>query len=172
MPGLAEATVFFIVPDVLLSGIALSGTRRRASAAVVAALLGAAVGGAALYLWEDAWPGQAWTIVAQTPGSTPEAFARAERHLRHNGPMAMLVGGVSFLPFKVYAVSAPLAGVSLAAFLAAGTLARAVRFGAVTALAFWLARGPLAKRSPRARLAIHLGVWGSIYAVYFGVVLR
>jgi membrane protein YqaA with SNARE-associated domain len=169
--GVAEATVFFIVPDVLLTFAAIFG-KRPAWVAVAAALVGALAGGAAMYTWENRWPGEAATVVAKTPGAMPELFDRAERGLRKGGAGAMLVGGVSFLPFKVYAVSAPLAGMSLPVFLVCAAAARGARFAGATLLARWLVTGPLKGWGRRRQMLLHLGVWGAIYGVYFGLVVR
>lgn len=169
--GAAEATVFFIVPDVLLTFGAI-GAKRPAWWAVGAALAGALAGGAAMYTWESTWPGEAATVVARTPGAMPEMFDRAERGLRKGGPAAMLIGGVSFLPFKVYAVSAPLAGMSLPVFLACAAAARGARFAAATLAARWLVTHPLKRWGRRRQMMLHLGVWSAIYGVYFGFVVR
>ena len=48
--GLAEATIFFIVPDILLTYLALKDPRR-ATKACIWALAGALVGGTAMFCW-------------------------------------------------------------------------------------------------------------------------
>src|SRR5437868_1692315 len=56
--GYAEATLFFLVPDVLLSWVALRDPRA-AGVACFWALAGALLGGATMYAWGAADPGTA-----------------------------------------------------------------------------------------------------------------
>ena len=63
--GLAEATFFFIVPDVFLSLVAILGGWRTWRH-IVAAIFGALLGGALLFQWAKVNPGRApasWQLV-------------------------------------------------------------------------------------------------------------
>ncbi len=169
--GFAEATLFFIVPDVLLSAVAIYG-KRVAWWCAAFALGGAMIGGTSMYIWEHAYPGDAFLAVAQTPGATARVMDRAQREVMLHGPVAMIVGGVSFVPFKTYAVTAEAAGVSLPVFLLCGLVARGARFAMVTLIARVIVTRVVHGWSKRRMVMLHTGVWGIIYAVYLGWVVR
>ena len=164
--GLAEATVFFIVPDVLLSFIA-QVSLKRALLAALAAVAGALVGGALLHAFANADPQAAQALLLNVPGISPELVARVAELTEHGQLAGMVAGSLSGAPYKIFAVDAATAGVPLWAFLMASAPARLLRF-ALVALASWLvlARllGHLALRTRRLLLA---GFWLAFYAGYF-----
>jgi len=69
--GFAEATLFFIVPDVWLTVIAVWSPRKAAMACLFA-LLGALAGGALMYGWGYMAPGMALTTLERIPGIHPD----------------------------------------------------------------------------------------------------
>jgi membrane protein YqaA with SNARE-associated domain len=164
--GLAEATFFFFVPDVLLSGVALRDTRRALWAGVFA-LAGAMIGGVAMYGWGAHAPQQAAAAVEAVPAISPALMRDAHDALAGQGALAMILGPLSGTPFKVYAVQAASAGISFGTFLLASIPARLPRFLLVALLA-GLAAHALRRRfaAPTIR-AIWLGAWVLFYAVYF-----
>lgn len=127
--GFAEATLFFIVPDVILSAIGLKRGARAAAAGSVCAALGAGLGGAAMFLWSAHDPTAARQAVLAVP-AVSEAMAQAAwAAMDANGWVsATLSGPLSRTPFKVYAVLAPQAGANVFAFAAASVLLRLPRF--------------------------------------------
>ena len=169
--GLAEATVFFIVPDVLLTGAAIIG-RRAAWMSALFALVGALAGGSMMYLMARGDPVAAHRLVARLPGSSTGVLAGASEELRARGGPGMIIGSVTFVPYKCYAVAAPGVGIGLGRFLAMSAAARGLRFVLTTLLARWLSTRVLASWSLRRKIALHAGVWLVIYAVYFGVVVQ
>jgi hypothetical protein len=166
--GFAEATVFFIVPDVLLTLVAVLAPRR-AVAAVLAALAGAMAGGALMHRHAAADPAAARALVDAVPAVTGAVVDRARALLAGGLFEGMVRGSVSGLPFKIFAVEAGAEGGGLAAFLAAALPARALRF----ALAVAATRGmvlTLFRSVPRRGLvAIWAGFWTALYAVYFSL---
>ena len=64
--GLVEATVFFIVPDVLLTYLALKDPRR-ATKACIWTLVGALVGGIVMFCWGHYDPKSAAGFLTQIP---------------------------------------------------------------------------------------------------------
>lgn len=168
--GFAEATLFFIVPDVLLSYIGLKrGVKPAAQASVIAAV-GAAVGGAVMYLWSAHDPAAARAAVLAVPAISVEMVARAAEAMRGDWFMATMLGPLSSTPFKVYAILAPHAGgTTLPAFALAGFLARLPRFLIVgcgtaligKALSRWL--------SERQLTWVLIGAWVLFYAVFFAL---
>ncbi len=164
--GVGEATVFFIVPDLWLSGVALLDLKR-ALIASLCALAGALLGGAVMYGWGLADHQQAVSVVEAVPAIDREMMTRVLDEMRLSGPVSVLLGLLSGIPYKVFAVQAGAAGIGLPAFLLISIPARVVRFLAVTVMAHGVARAVLGARSLRFRFAILALAWVVFYAVYF-----
>jgi len=166
--GLAEATFFFIIPDVFLSFVAMLDWRSRWKH-IVAALAGALLGGALLFHWAQVDSKAAHAAVARVPFITPEMLAKVNSGLDEMGLLAVLTGSVSGIPYKLYAVEAPRISTPLA-FLLATPPARAARFIMVWmifgAVAGWLRRRYAL--STRKLAFIHAAVWIAVYASYWG----
>ncbi len=127
--GVAEATLFFIVPDVLLSAIGLKRGARAGAVASACAALGAGAGGAAMFLWSAHDAAGARAVVLAVPAVSEAMAADAARAMAEHGWFAAtLAGPLSFTPFKLYAILAPEAGASAAGFALASVAARLPRF--------------------------------------------
>ncbi len=167
--GVAEATVFFIVPDVLLSYIGLKRGARATMRSAVIAALGAALGGIVMYLWSASDFAAAETAVAHVPAISTEMMARAQQAMGEHWFYATLLGPLTSTPFKVFAIYAPGAGVPLWAFAAASVFARLPRFLIVgfasAGIAAWLRR----RFSERVILVILAAAWIAFYVVFFTV---
>jgi len=166
--GLAEATLFFIVPDVLLSAVALRD-RAMALRLCLWTLGGALVGGLAMYLWGRHELAQAGEVLAALPAIDAAMLARVGDDLERLGALATFLGPLSGTPYKIYAALAPEAGIPLAMFLAISIPARLIRFALVVALTAWVSRTLLGDWPARARLRLLLALWGLFYTVYFFV---
>src|SRR5271157_5406652 len=127
--GLAEATFFFVIPDVFLSFVAILAGRRTWTH-ILAAVSGALVGGALLFQWAQVNPIHAHAAVARVPFMRESMFAKVDEGLRSQGLTAVLLGSVTGIPYKLYAVEAPRFSTERD-FLLITPLARAVRFLAV-----------------------------------------
>jgi membrane protein YqaA with SNARE-associated domain len=166
--GFAEATVFFVIPDVLLSYVVIldwKSTWRH----ILAAIGGALLGGALLFHWSRVDPEMARSMVARVPFVTEEMFERADEGLKVHGLAGVFIGSVTGLPFKLYAVEAP-KYFSSARFLLVTPPARFVRFFLVWAgfgaTAAWLKKNYAVRTS---RLTgIHAVFWIVSYAIYWG----
>jgi hypothetical protein len=175
--GAAEATFLFIVPDVWFCGVAVVRGWKAGLAALAAAWMGALAGGGFLYVQSSRSPESQERWVRQVIGVTPTVLERADRHLAPGG-VGMVCGGFTFLPYKAYAVRAPLSGMNLATFVRESALSRGSRFLTslgLTLLAAWLltTRGPVWTRNapPRRLHLIHVVFWLGIYAIYLGFVV-
>lgn len=166
--GFAEATVFFIVPDVLLSAVAVTSLRR-ALRLLLLALAGAVAGGAAMLLWARAAPEAAAGLVLAVPGISPDLVARAQELTAQGLLGGMIVGALSGIPYKIFAVEAGRDGLGLGAFVAVSLPARGLRFLAVVLLTAGLSRTLFRGLVLRAKLAVLAMVWVGFYAVYFAV---
>src|SRR6058998_1070362 len=92
--GLAEATLFFIVPDV---GLTILGWRdlRRAMRVTVAALLGALTGGAIMFGFGSR------DVLLRVPGVHEPLVAAVNTDISRHGIAALLVGPLKGVPYKI-----------------------------------------------------------------------
>lgn len=167
--GFAEATLFFIVPDVWLGWVALVG--RRAVWAVLAfTLAGAVAGGAVAYAFSTATaPETSASVLDRVPTVNRAAIARVDREMEEHGPRSILFGPLRMgTPYKLYARAAGVQDESPAAFFVwsiPGRLERMLLVAILGLVAGSVFRGWIAAR-PRAALALYAAVWTAVYAVY------
>ena len=95
--GLAEATFFFIVPDVLLTLIACR-MLKPALKATTFALIGALVGGALMYAIGRRDPVNARALLDQIPAISPALISRVSSQVGENGLWAVLLGPLKGIP--------------------------------------------------------------------------
>ncbi|MGH6960174.1 MAG: hypothetical protein ACREE7_06815, partial [Dongiaceae bacterium] len=138
--GFAEATLFFIVPDVLLTALAIWRGRRVALIAAIWAVAGALIGGAVMRHWGAADPAGAAAAVAQVPAISASSIAASHGDMAADGLMPVLVGGFAGAPYKTFAIGAPSAGIGIAAFLLVSLVARGARFALAVLVADQLNR--------------------------------
>ncbi len=168
--GVAEATLFFFVPDVLLSYIGLKHGVKVAMRASVIATLGAVTGGVIMYLWSTSDPTAAHAAVLAVPAISDAMFSRAADAMRGDWFAATMLGPLSSTPYKVYAVLAPHAGEApLPAFALASIVARLPRFLVVSVGAALIGRRLSRWLSPRQLLWVLIGAWLLFYAVFFAL---
>jgi hypothetical protein len=77
--GFAEATLFFLVPDVLLTGIAMRKGLRVALLASLAAAAAATAGGLIMYRWAAADAAGARQVIDLLPAVSPAQIGRCGR---------------------------------------------------------------------------------------------
>jgi membrane protein YqaA with SNARE-associated domain len=168
--GFAEATLFFVVPDVLLTWLA--GFRPRLVwRAVMACLVGALVGGSLMFMLAQQSPGAVRAWVAAVPAISEGFMAATGSTLREDFGPAMLRAGFTGVPYKVLAVESGAGGQSIAAFLAFSVPARLSRWVLLVlvaqgATAFVRAR---VREPDRVLWTLWTVGWGLVYAVYFTV---
>lgn len=167
--GVAEATLFFFVPDVLLSYIGLKRGPRGAVFASFYAAIGASVGGVIMYVWSASDPLSASNAVAVVPAISDRMMELAAEDMMINWFDAVLLGPLSSTPFKVYALIAPQVGVSLPAFALASIAARLPRFLIVSIGVAWIGRLIEPRLGPRAPFLILAAAWLAFYAVFFAL---
>lgn len=166
--GSAEATVFFIVPDVWTSWLALHNPRR-GMATTVSALAGALAGGATTYKTAQQMSPQATEhVLTSVPGISADMVAKVERQLDEQGWAALVLGPTRGVPYKIYARTLAHGNESFGRFMALSVPARMVRFLAVTGGVAGL--GKLAARlgvGTKGKSAIFLAGWAGFYTWYF-----
>lgn len=165
--GFAEATFFFLVPDILLSWAALSGARHGIKM-FASILVGSLLGGLLMYEWAVRDPAQSVNVVARVPFVRPAMFENVSRDYQSHGSSALLIGPGSGIPYKVYAVLAPPV-CPLEEFLHVSIPARAERM-ALSWMAFSLCGVILHSRiakHPRRTAVVFCGFWMILYAFYW-----
>lgn len=166
--GLAEATVFFVVPDVWISRLALSSLRV-ALRGCACALAGALLGGVLLYLVGAQHEVALLTLFDRLPAIDPELIDRVRVQLRDWGGPGLLVGGFSGAPYKLYAVQAMSAGLDLPAFIASSVVARGARFVAVVVFVRCIVRWATPRLGGAAVRRAWWIAWIAFYALYWTV---
>lgn len=166
--GLAEATFFFIVPDVFTSRLVLQQPRR-GFVACLPCLAGALCGGVLLYFLGQNAESSAAILAAldRVPGIKPDLIEGAALNLERHRLTALFLGALTGIPFKLYAVQAASAGFGFASFLFASALARLSRFLLVTGLVWFVGSRLLPNLSADAKLRVHAGGWLLFYCFYF-----
>ncbi|MEQ1818762.1 MAG: hypothetical protein ABL871_09130 [Terricaulis sp.] len=165
--GVAEATLFFFVPDVLLSYIGLKRGIKPAVRASIIAAIGASVGGIIMYLWSGSDPAVAREAVLAVPAISEAMAQHAEQEMTENWFLATFLGPVTSTPFKVFAILAPQASASLPTFALAAVAARLPRFLIASIGASLTGRFLSRWLSERQLLWVLIGAWLLFYAVFF-----
>ncbi|MEX1205401.1 MAG: hypothetical protein WEB85_09145 [Dongiaceae bacterium] len=165
--GFAEATLFFIVPDVPLTTVATWRGRRAALVACAYAVAGAVAGGAVIYVWAAHDQAAVLAALDRIPAIAPGMIEDARNDLARFGLGALPIGAFSGVPYKIYAAVAGADGIEPLRFLAVSIPVRAARFLAAVLAASWIDRRLRRRFSLRARLALLGGFWVLFYAAYF-----
>jgi membrane protein YqaA with SNARE-associated domain len=168
--GFAEATFFFVVPDVWISLLAMFSWRAGLRA-VAWAVVGALIGGTLMYgLGAQLDRDGGARFLDAVPAISPEMIDRVEEEMRESGPASMMLGPLQGTPYKIYAWAAGTQEQPLGALLLWTVPARAARFVLVAIIAaIW---GSLIRRiTPRTDwlLAPYLIAWIAFYASYFRI---
>ena len=167
--GWSEATLFFIVPDVLLTLIALRSLRT-ALIACVWATFGAIVGGAMAWDYASLHPASSREIVVSIPGISDRMVGEVGTQIEQHGASAVFLGPLRGIPYKIYAVQWAWQHRPLLEFLLVSIPARAIRFVLTSVLAAIIA-APLRRRvRERTLIHIHLLAWTAFYTAYFVMV--
>jgi membrane protein YqaA with SNARE-associated domain len=165
--GVAEATLFFFVPDVLLTYVVMRFGLRAGLRLSVVAAAAASITGIFMWLWARHDPEAARAVMLMIPAIGPDLLARAHDEVASNWPLHLFTGAMTGVPYKLYAVEAGAAHINPLLFALVSFPARLTRF-VLTVLAAELWREILIKMR---RLQWRYWGWGAawtiVYAVYF-----
>ncbi len=164
--GFAEATLFFIVPDLWLS---FAG-RHRLQSGLIACLFslgGALLGGIGLYFWGQYDLNTAQNILAKVPAIGTAMIESVALALHEQGVLALFLGPLSGTPYKLYAIEAATAGVSFWAFMLVSIPARLIRFVCVVLLSHYGLRLLYRLGYSGSRTGLLLLCWSGFYLFYF-----
>ena len=167
--GFAEATFFFIVPDLLLTASILFFGFAFALRLAGIAAVGAVLGGMVMYGW-SASAGSPTSFLLSIPLIGEDLLTRVAGEMGSASarpwPVSLTLGAISGAPYKLYAVEAGALGINPVFFAVVSLFARGLRFVLAIAIAgagFALAErlGLKFLRGPGLVIA-----WGAIYALY------
>ncbi|WP_068419209.1 hypothetical protein [Labrenzia sp. OB1] len=162
--GFAEATLFFVVPDVLLTSLALTSLKRALLAA-----LAATVGGALIWTCAHYAPQASRSVLLHVPGISENTFATVRLYLESGLFQGMLHGAFSGVPYKIFAAETGTNGTGLGLFALLSPIARLPRFAMMAVIAWGLSRLLADRLSRSAKLALVLVLWGVFYVFYFSM---
>lgn len=171
--GFAEATLFFVVADVIISLAGLLRGWRAGLATALWSTLGAVLGGGVLHRWADRSPDAALGAVERVPAVSPEMIADLHEQMRtgvqresQTGLLAVLMrASTRGVPYKIAAASAPGLGISLRRFIWITPPARFPRFMAAAAGGAILAK---VARPQRGAVTALIGFWCIFYTWFWG----
>lgn len=166
--GFAEATLFFVVPDVAVGAVGLFRPRR-ALLAAAAAVAGAVVGGISLCILGLTLGQEIRQVMDAVPAITPAMIDAAREGLLDRGGFAMFIGVSEGIPYKVYASEWAVLGWGLPALVAWTIPARAFRIflvALVAAAVGALFRGSISRR-PTGWGAAYSSLWITFYVAYW-----
>jgi hypothetical protein len=168
--GFAEGTLFFIVPDLILSWASLAGVKHGAKI-FGAILAGAVVAGLCLYTWAVWRPDSARSVVASVPFVRARMFDKVEADYRMHGVTGIFYTLGTGIPYKVYAVLAPPI-TNPATWALVTVFARLERMALswlIPTFLGWFLRRWI-RNHQRLTAALWLGFWTITYAIYWSTV--
>ncbi len=170
--GVAEATLFFIIPDVLVSWAALVGFRPgiKTLGEVIA---GSLLGGGLMYGWASLAPEQAALAVSYVPFVREQMFAEVHQQYQDFGMAGLFVGPSSGIPYKIYAVLAPPLHQPFLflLFTIPARLERIFSTWVLFATFGWFLRAHI-NRQPRFALFLFASFWTVVYITYWSRVIQ
>lgn len=166
--GLAEATLFFIVPDVYLGFVALLHWRK-GLLAILAAVAGAMIGGAIMYTLAAANGVAINQLLVRIPLISPEMVHTVAEQMRGSGLVAMVSGPLQTIPYKIYAAQAGQQHLPLIPFLLVTIPARLERFlpVALGSAALGTAFKRFVQRHTPLVIAAYGLMWVAVYVLYY-----
>lgn len=167
--GFAEATVFFIVPDVWIGWVARHRLRDGIRASF-SALLGAAAGGLVVRTISARLPARRTASVMKSiPAISERMIAEVDSEMAERGSRSMMSGPIRGVPYKLYARASGVQGTNILTFIMWTIPARLIRF-LLAAIGFNVAAKVGAKQlrlSDSAGQRVYAGAWIAFYAWYF-----
>lgn len=166
--GIAEATLFFIVPDVWLSIVGRENLRVGLIACLYS-LLGAIVGGVIMYVWGWQELAGAIGIIEKIPAISTAMVNRVHTDLIEQGVMAMILGPLSGTPYKIFAIQASDTGIGIWLFVLTTIPARLIRFILVTVFCHYALKILAYSKLGRNKLVALITGWMLFYLLYFSM---
>lgn len=166
--GFAEATVFFVIPDVALSLLGIRRGMRASLRPVVLAVVGAVLGGLLMWGWGSAAFAGAADVMESMPAIDSAMIDVVGEELEDEGMIALFNGPRRAQPYKIYAAQAGAAGEHPALLALMTVAARLPRFLFITALAALIGAGVRRIDASWAAYALWATGWLVSYALLWG----
>lgn len=164
--GFLEATIFFIVPDVLLTYLATQ-KQRTVRPAIIAATLGALVGGSIMFLNGMHNHHGTTELLALLPATDKPMITQVNSLLIDHGYWGVFLGPLFGLPYKLFAIEAAALSFNPWIFLLISIPARCLRFVLITMLVRILINRCFQQRPQKQLNGIWLISWLLFYTAYF-----
>jgi len=165
--GFAEAVLFFVIPDVFLTLVAIQFGFRRSLRLALVATAGAVAGGLAMYGWASLHPASVYAAVEFLPGIDGAMVQAVQVDVAAHGNAALLAGPWQGTPYKLFAAASGdlgLSPISLALLTIPGRLARfAVSVAVASYLRWFFARWITEK----AMIGLWAMFWVLVYVGYW-----
>ncbi len=165
--GVAEASFFFIVPDVLLTAAVIRFGFRRALPLAFVAAGAATLAGLAMWTWGHGDAEAARHAMLMVPAIGPDLLARAHDEMASDWVLHLFTGAVTGLAYKLYAVEAGARGINPLLFVLVSFVARLPRFLLTMALAALGYEAFSRLEKPNWTYIAWVVGWIALYAVYF-----
>ena len=104
--GFAEGTFFFIVPDLIISFVAIFDIKKSLRH-IIAVLIGSLLAGTLMYYSAASNFKEMTSAVLKVPFVTDKMNEQVKKDFEKYGCWALCVGPTSGIPYKLYAINAP-----------------------------------------------------------------
>lgn len=165
--GFAEATFFFIVPDVWISLVALSSLHD-GLAACGYSLIGAILGGIIMYRWGKVDLKAANDFMVHIPAIRPKDIQEVRASLQKSGVFAVLLGPLLGIPYKIYAANSSVV-ISITSLALISVPARVIRFLLIAFITNKLSTTVMSQLSEVQKIERTIIFWVVFYSIYFFV---
>ena len=170
--GWAEATFFFIVPDVWLTVLAARENTKILWRAIGWTVLGSLIGGVSMYVVGRILPPLASSILSMVPGINVLLMLSTVSQVGEHGLVSMGLGMFTGVPYKIYAAAWGFLHGNFLQFCIATVFFRCLRFAVVGFLVKIIFVSLKKVRvSDRTKMAILVVCWAVFYVFYFQYML-
>lgn len=165
--GFGEAVLFFVIPDVFLTLVAVRLGLRRSWRLAVLATAGAVIGGLVVYAWASLHPASVTSAMQLLPGIERSMIDSVNADVAAHGSAALLAGPWQGRPYKLFAAASGELGLSAIGLALLTIPGRLGRFAISIALASYL-RWFFSRWIPQeVMLATWAAFWVVVYAGYW-----
>lgn len=166
--GLAEATLFFLIPDIFLGFVALFNWRRGLLSTAFT-VIGALVGGVVMFSLATSHPQLMNKVLTTIPLINQEMVDSVRDAILSNGIISLITGPLQGIPYKVYAVQAGQQRLPIFFFLLMSIIARLERLLPVCLMgvAIGIIFRDYIRRHTRFVIGVYIAFWLGVYTWYF-----
>lgn len=164
--GFAEATFFFIVPDVYISYKAIKSIKIALIVSLFS-LIGAIIGGTLMYFLSNNTSIDLLKYMTFIPGINDVYISQVNTDFSEHGVMALFYGPKQGIPYKLYALLAPVYNIPYITFIIISVFARSLRFILVAVIVSALSKILSKWISDKTKIVLLIVFWVIFYAIYY-----